>query len=100
MATNYDVLFLRTLVEQRQLAREHALDCLRRIDAAGARAPTAYQAVLHLDMVDEGTARKTHTRVMAHFEQSGEAVVRVSQEEAVRGVSDEAPALPQRPATP
>lgn len=99
MATNYDVMFLRLLIEGGRLRREQGLACLKRID--GTRpAPNAAQVVIQDRLLDEAEARACHERVMAHFAQSGEVVAQVSREDAVRGVSGEVGALPARPAPP
>ncbi|MGE0709489.1 MAG: serine/threonine protein kinase [Planctomycetota bacterium] len=90
MATNYDVQFLRLLLEQRRLSHEQALACLRQVDATQPP-PTAFQLVVRQGLVSEAVARTAHVRVMAQFEQSGEPVAPMSAEAAARGVSDEVP---------
>ena len=95
MATNYDVMFLRLLIEGGRLRREQGLACLKRID--GTRpAPNAAQVLLLDRLVDESEARACHERVMAHFAQSGEVVAQMSREDAMAGVSGELRALPKR----
>jgi serine/threonine protein kinase len=93
LATNYDVLFLRLLHEQRRLEHEQALVCLKAIDASPSPAPTAYQLVLRERLVDQALARITHVRVLAHFESNGQLVAHMPPEQAARGVSDEGPVL-------
>ncbi len=99
MATNYDVMFLRLLIEGGQLGREQGLTCLQQIDS-GSPPPSAAQVALQAGVIDEASARRVHEQVMAHFARSGEQVAQISREEAVRGVSSEAAPLPERPAAP
>lgn len=99
MATNYDVMFLRLLIEGGQLGREQGLTCLQQIDA-GSPPPSAAQVALQAGVIDEAAARRVHEQVMAHFARSGEQVAQISREEAVRGVSSEAQPLPERPPAP
>jgi serine/threonine protein kinase len=96
LATNYDVMFLRLLIEGGQLGREQGLACLQQIDA-GSPPPSAAQVALQAGVIDEAAARRVHEQVMAHFARSGEQVAQISREEAVRGVSSEAQPLPERP---
>lgn len=96
LATNYDVMFLRLLIEGGQLGREQGLACLQQIDA-GSPPPSAAQVAMQAGVVDEASARRVHEQVMAHFARSGEQVAQISREEAVRGVSSEAQPLPERP---
>lgn len=99
MATNYDVMFLRLLIEGGQLGREQGLACLQQIDAASPP-PSAAQVTLQAGVIDEAAARRVHEQVMAHFARSGEQVAQISREEAVRGVSSEAEPLPERAPAP
>lgn len=99
MATNYDVMFLRLLIEGGQLGREQGLVCLQQIDA-GSPPPSAAQVALQAGVIDEAAARRVHEQVMAHFARSGEQVAQISKEEAVRGVSSEVASLPERAAPP